>query len=411
MATASAVDPALNGTREVRNVLLLALCQGLAISAIAITVTVSALAGLQLAPAPGFVTLPYGIMATVTACATIPMSLFMGRVGRRGGFGLGSLMGATGARVVAMAVIRDDFVLYCAGHALMGLFQATAPYFRFAATEAVRPTLRERAIAWVLGGGLLAAVLGPQLGAASFDWWAPYLFASSFVAVACLAIGVAATSALLRLPPPPKATADTAPARPLGVIARQPVYVVGVINALAAYAVMAFIMSATSPAVVGCGFGVGDAASVIQWHLVGMFAPSFVTGHLMARLGLYPVMFTGAVLLLASTLIAASGLALWQFTTALICLGVGWNFVYVGGTALVTRAHTANERAKAQGLCELLVFGSVALVTMSSGGVLASLGWAGLNQAAVPLIVLAGAATAWLAVRGEASPVPATEVR
>ncbi len=396
-------NTSLSYPSQSRNVTLLALCQGLWLSVSGTSVTLSAVVGAQLADAPSLATVPYGLLNITTALCAAPASLLMGRFGRALGFALGAAAGVLGAALAAWAIMAGDFGLFCAGSVLLGVYQASTLYYRFAAGEAVPESARTQAISLVLAGGVAAAFVGPQLAARGRDLLAPYTFAGSFAMVAGLAALSLAAALTLRMPRPAVSQGDPA-GRPIGAILRQPVFRVAVLNAVAGFAVMAFVMTATPLAMLGCGFGVPDAAHVIQWHIFSMFAPSFVTGAIIGRFGPLRVMLVGNGLLLASAGVATSGLALWQFTTALVLLGVGWNFMYVGATALIAQASTPGERAKTQAASEFLTFCGVALATMLAGGVLASAGWQGVNVVTAPVLVLAGAAALRLFVRHRRRP-------
>jgi len=378
------------------NVVILALCQALYLSASSIQVALSGLVGAMLAPDKLLATLPFSLITVMTASTTIPASFVMARLGRRAGFVLGALIGGTGGAISSIAIFRQSFIAFCIGNALMGCFQAVAQYYRFAAADAAEPAFKSRAVSWVMAGGVAAALLGPGIAGFSKDLFAPITFAGSYLAIVVLA----ALSILLlsRLSiPRPAAPAPGQGGRKLAVIARQPAFIAAVANGVLGYATMVFVMSATPLAAVACGHSSDDAIGIIRMHLLGMFAPSFVTGSLIARFGVTRILLAGAGMLLASALAALSGLALYNFWAALALLGVGWNFLYVGGTTLLTSAYRPEERAKTQAANEFLTFGVVAVASFASGGVMARIGWNAINYATFPLLLIAAATTLWYA--------------
>src|SRR6266852_6116342 len=366
------------------NVVILALCQALYLSASSIQVALSGLVGAMLAPDKLLATLPFSLITVMTASTTIPASFVMARLGRRAGFVLGALIGGTGGAISSI------------GNALMGCFQAVAAESLLTTADAAEPAFKSRAVSWVMAGGVAAALLGPGIAGFSKDLFAPITFAGSYLAIVVLA----ALSILLlsRLSiPRPAAPAPGQGGRKLAVIARQPAFIAAVANGVLGYATMVFVMSATPLAAVACGHSSDDAIGIIRMHLIGMFAPSFVTGSLIARFGVTRILLAGAGMLLASAVAALSGLALYNFWAALALLGVGWNFLYVGGTTLLTAAYRPEERAKTQAANEFLTFGVVAVASFASGGVMARIGWNAINYATFPLLLIAAATTLWYA--------------
>jgi MFS family permease len=389
------------------NVVILALCQALYLSASSIQVALSGLVGAMLAPDRLLATLPFSLITVMTASTTIPASFLMARFGRRAGFILGALLGGSGGAISTIAIFRQDFVAFCVGNALMGCFQAVAQYYRFAAADAAQPTFKSRAVSWVMAGGVAAALLGPGIAGFSKDLFAPVTFAGSYLAIVVLAAVSILLLSLLSIPVP-AAAAGQGGGRPLAVIARQPAFVAAVANSVLGYASMVFVMAATPLAAVACGHSSGDAIGIIRMHLIGMFAPSFVTGSLIARFGVTRILLAGAGMLLASAATALSGLALVNFWAALALLGVGWNFLYVGGTTLLTSAYRPEERAKTQAANEFLTFGAVACASFASGGVMARFGWEAVNYAVLPLLSIAAATTLWYAaISRRRAPAPA----
>src|SRR6266852_5921619 len=378
------------------NVVILALCQALYLSASSIQVALSGLVGAMLAPDKLLATLPFSLITVMTASTTIPASFVMARLGRRAGFVLGALIGGTGGAISSIAIFRQSFIAFCIGNALMGCFQAVAQYYRFAAADAAEPAFKSRAVSWVMAGGVAAALLGPGIAGFSKDLFAPITFAGSYLAIVVLAALSILLLSRLSIPVPAAAAAGQG-GRKLAVIARQPALIAAVANGVLGYATMVFVMSATPLAAVACGHSSDDAIGIIRMHLLGMFAPSFVTGSLIARFGVTRILLAGAGMLLASAVAALSGLALYNFWAALALLGVGWNFLYVGGTTLLTSAYRPEERAKTQAANEFLTFGVVAVASFASGGVMARIGWSAINYATVPLLLAAAATTLWYA--------------
>lgn len=385
-------------TREARVVLALAVAQALFQTASVLIMTVGGLAGRLLAPDPVLATVPIACVALGTATATIPASLLMGRLGRRPGFVLGALLGVLGGGLAAWAIVIGSFGLLCVGTALVGAYQGFAQFYRFAAAEASSGAFRSRAISLVLAGGVVAAVAGPHLGAMTRDLFDPATYAGSFLVV--LVVSALAAVLLAATPLTAEAVGDGAdmPARPLGEIARQPRFIAAVVGAAVGAGVMVLVMTATPLSMVAHHHDVSGAAFVIQWHVLGMFVPSFFTGWLISRFGLTPMMLTGVVLLLIHVMIATTGVALAHFLSGLILLGVGWNFLYVGGSALLTETYWPSERAKVQALNDFLIVGVVAASSFSAGALLDGFGWRGLNLAAIPLLAAAALAVIGAAI-------------
>ncbi len=377
------------------NVLLLAACQALFTTSNAVVVTASALAGQQLAPGSGLATLPFSLQFVATMAVTFPASMLMKRLGRRVGFALGAGCGLTSGVLGCLAILGGRFGLFCLAGALYGGFVGFAQYYRFAAADAAAPALRPRAIAYVLAGGVVAALAGPELAKASNGLFAPVLFAGCYAAVAALALATLCVLALITIPRP-GAAERAASGRPLREIARQPGFVVALMGAMVAYGAMSLIMTATPLAVVACAHGFTDAAFVIQWHILGMFAPSFVTGRLIGGFGARRIMLVGCGLMLACVATSLSGVTVAQFWAALLLLGIGWNFLFVGATTLLTTSYEIAEKAKVQAVNDLLVFGTVALASLSSGALQHLLGWAAVNLAVVPPLLGALGALLWL---------------
>lgn len=390
--------------QQARTAFLLAICQACFLSASSIGVASSGLVGTGLAPAPVLATLPYSLIATTNACVTVPASFLMARLGRRVGFVLGALIGGLGGAISAWAIFRQSFILFCLGNALWGCFQATAQYYRFAAADAAEPDFRSRAVSYVLAGGVAAAVIGPEIATHSKDLFAPVLFAGSFLAISALAVCTILTLAFLDIPVPTRAERGRfRGGRPFSEIARQPIFVAAVANGIIGYAIMSFVMTASPIAAVGCGLTPGDAAGIIRFHLIGMFAPAFFTGRLVQRYGDTRIALTGTAMLVICGIVALLGTTKPHFWIALALLGFGWNFMFVAGTTMLTHAYRPDERAKVQGLNEFLIAGSAAAGSFASAGVYSGFGWDGLNLGVMPLLVVCAGITVWYAMTQRAA--------
>ena len=375
-----------------RNVVLLAVCHGLTGIGSTTMIVESALVGHMLASNKIFATVPLGLMHLAIMLTAFPASMLMQRLGRRAGFSIGAVAGFFGTALCAYAVIQGSFALFCAGTFVNGIYNGFATFYRFAAADGARPEWKSRAISYVLAGGVLAAILGPEMAKRTTELLPPYLFAGSFAALALTAVVAFVLIQFIRIPPA-RRDLSGGEARPLLEIARQPVFIVAVGGAMIAYGVMNFVMTVTPLAMVACGYGHGDSATVIQWHALAMFLPSFFTGDLIKRFGVTRVMGTGAGLMLVCLAVNLSGLDFFNFFVGLVLLGLGWNFLFVGGTTLVTEAYRPSERAKVQALNDLLVFGTVAITAMSSGAIHALAGWTWINLASAPFLCVALVAT------------------
>jgi MFS family permease len=378
-----------------RNALVLALCQGLFTAALSIDLTLTGLTGYQLAPDKSLATLPFAMITVAGAIVTLFASLLMQRIGRRWGFALGAAICAGGGLVSVWSVFHDDFWLFCLGTAAVGVFQAFAQYYRLAAADSVHGDAKAKAISTALAGGVIAAVLGPALAAWSKDLF-PVLFAGAYLMV--FVLGLASTLLLVafyRDIPSEHAEAGRPdlPARPLAVVMRQKISRAAIASNVIGGAVMMLVMTAAPLAAVGCGYGIDDGANIIQWHLVGMYAPSLFAGQLIARFGLPAILFAGMALCVGCGAVAMGSTSLFAFYTALFCLGVGWNFMFVGGSTLLAQSHRPAERARVQGVAEMIRYGVTAIATLAAGPLLEHYGWATLNLAIVPLVAIAALMT------------------
>lgn len=384
-----------------RNAVVLASAQALGGASPAIVISLGGIVGSQLVTDQTFATVPVSLMQLGLACGVIPAAMLMRRIGRRGGYLIGALVGILGASIAAGGAGGRLFWLFCLGTFLCGLYGAFVQSYRFAAADTASEDFRPRAISWVMFGGLAAAVIGPQSVYWTRDLTPTAPFAASFLAqgaLAFLAIGV-----ILLLRAPPVVETKAGGGRPLGEIMRQPKFIASVTAALVAYGLMSFVMTAAPLAMVGCGHSVGDAALGIQWHVLAMFGPSFFTGRLIARFGKGKVTAFGLLLTALAAIVGLSGLSVAHFWIVLILLGIGWNFGFIGATALVTDCYRPEERVKVQAANDFLVFGSVAIASFSAGGLLSAGGWASVNWLVFPPVAVALALVAWQGLQKRAA--------
>jgi MFS family permease len=382
-----------------RNILLLAFCQALLLCNGVTLIAVNGLAGLRLAPTPALATLTVTGYVIGTALTTLPASYFMRRYGRRNGFMFGGLLGILGGIISSAAVTIGSFWLLCLGTLFAGTYNAFGQQYRFAAADMATPDWKAKAISYTLAGGILGGFVGPAVGQWTRDLWATQ-FAATYAMLSVFAVIAMLIASRLRIPDMGAAGAMHG-GRPWAEIARQPAFVVAVLAAALGYGTMNLLMAATPLAMDICGLPFGDAAFVLQWHVIGMYAPSFFTGGLIRRFGVLNVLLVGAALLFACIGIALSGESLMHFWWALLLLGIGWNFLYIGGTTLLTETYRPEERAKVQGSNDFFVFGIQAVSSVSAGALILGSGWSTLNQLAIPGVALTALATTilWLARR------------
>jgi predicted MFS family arabinose efflux permease len=372
-----------------RNALVLALCQGLYICGISVDLTLTGITGYQLAPDKALATLPFALITVGAAIVTVLAAYILGRIGRRMGFAVGSLCGATGGLISVWAVFHADFWVFCAGTALIGAYQGFAQFFSIAAADSVAAPQKARAISTVLAGGVLAALAGPALAAVTSNVIPGVMFAGAYLLVAVLAlVATAVVLSLYRDVEPQGLPQDTAPPRPLRDIARQPIFGAGVATTMAAAAAMTLVMTAAPLAAVACSYSIEDGAHIIQWHLIGMFVPSFFSGRLVTRFGIWPMLSLGMALLVASAVTAITSQSLFAFYAALFLLGVGWNFMIVCGTTLFAQSYHPNERPKTQAFGGLLNNLAGSAAALSAGVALQNAGWSLLNVGTVPILLL-----------------------
>jgi predicted MFS family arabinose efflux permease len=394
---ASAATPITDDSRAKRNVAVLIAAQAILGAQMPMIMILSGLAGQMLAEDKALATLPLSMLVLMSMFAAPTISAIMGRHGRQIGFLLGALAGFVGASMQGYAIIIGSFELLVAGGAVTGIYMGAHGFYRFAAADTASPAFRPKAISWVLAGGLLSAVVGPELAKLTRDTLAPIPFAGAYVAAAALNLVGMILVLFLSIPKPPRRRAGESAGRPLWQIVKQPRVAVSMLCAMVSYALMNLVMTSTPLAVVACGFDPDDAAGVVQAHVLAMFAPSFFTGNLIARFGAPRIIALGLVVLAGCAVVALQGVELQQFYIALILLGVGWNFGFVSATAMLAEGHTEAERSKVQGFNDFLVFGLVAVASFSSGALMDRLGWEAVNLAMVPFLVLAGMALIVLA--------------
>lgn len=375
-------------------------------SQLAIQIILGGLAGARLASNASLATLPISVAVLTSMFAAPLASLFMGRFGRRAGFLLGALSGAIGGLLCAWSLLVNSFALLLAGAACFGTYQAFQGFYRFAAADTASDEFKPKAISWVLAGGLASAFIGPEVVRTSSDLLAPIPFAGAYLMVVVINVVGAAGLLWLRIPLPRTQSVHGESGRPLRAIFRQPTVIVAVLCAMVSYALMSLVMTSTPLAMSHTGLSIDQAADVVRYHVLAMFAPSFVTGYLIARFGHGTIIALGLALLAACGVIAVAGVELAHFYWALIALGIGWNFGFIGATSLLATAHTGAERAKVQGLNDFLVFGLVAFASFSSGALLSGFGWNAVQYAMIPALTIAAASLAWLAFTRKATSRP-----
>jgi len=383
-----------------KNVALLAGCQAMLLTNNVTLISLAALVGYALAENNMLATLPATAYVIGAALTTLPASFFMKRYGRQAGFRFGTVVGIVGAALCCVALWLHSFWLVCAGILVLGVYNAFGQYYRFAAADAASHDFKATAISLVLTGGLVGGMLGPELSKHTRDMFTvPFLGAYASLIVFCLFTLV--LLAFLRVPEPSTAERHER-GRPLKEIVAQPAFVVAVTGSALGYGVMNLLMTATPLAMGLSGHPYSSAAFVIQWHVIGMYAPSFFTGSLIRRFGVLRIMFIGMVLESLCVTIALSGMLVVNFWWALVSLGIGWNFLYVGGTTLLTECYQPSEKAKAQGMNDFLIFLTTATSSFSSGLLMSRDGWAMLNYVAIPVLLVIASAIVWLGLQRRA---------
>lgn len=371
-----------------KNIFFLAVCQALMLSSTSLTMTSSALVGMSIAPKSVYATLPLGICYLTVMMSLVPASLAMQRFGRKPVFYLGACSGFAGGVLAASGIYVGSFVLFCIGAIFQGVAMSTAQFYRFAAAELADESYRSRAISWVLAGGLVAAFLGPAIAFYTREISDLPLFTLSFGSIAVVSFGILVCLSFIRFSETVE-QATTKIKRPLRTIVLLPGFATAVICAMVAYGSMNLLMTATPLAMDQRGLSFEGTTMVIQWHIVGMFAPSFFTGNLIHRFGVLKIMVVGVFMLLIC--IISSNIAQDQtgFLVSLFCLGVGWNFLYIGGTTLLTQVYRPSEKGLVQGINDFVVFSMVATTALISGYLHHLLGWVTLNLIVLPALTFA----------------------
>jgi MFS family permease len=390
-----APPPPTNGVN--RNLLLLAFCQALFLTNNVTFIAINGLVGLQLAPWGWMATLPVTGYVVGAALSAMPVARLQARLGRQRSFQIGLVVAAASAASCALAVGIGSFWLLVASTVVAGFYSANGQLYRFAGIELAAPAFRERALSWVLAGGVLGAFLGPNLASATRGWFATP-FVGAYVALVGVALVGLVVMGFIRFPALPAPVAGAPAGRPITELARQPAFVVAVMAAALGYGVMNLLMAATPIAMQQCKHPFESAALVLEWHVLGMFVPSFFTGSLIKRFGALPVMAVGLLLNIVCVAVALSGVDLMQFLVALAALGVGWNFLYTGGSTLLTQTYRPEEKTRAQGFMDACVFWTMALSSISSGALITTQGWTLLNLGSLAPLALLGLALGWLGV-------------
>ena len=375
--------------------LLLTVCQALFLTNNVTFIAINGLVGLSLAPLGWMATLPVTGYVVGAALSAMPVARLQARIGRKRSFQVGLLVAALSAALCALAVSVGNFWLLVAATVFAGFYSANGALYRFAGPELVAPAFKERALSWVLAGGVAGAFIGPNLASATRTWLA-VPFAGAYLALVGVALLSLAVMSFIRFPTHLPPLPGAAVGRTLAELARQPSFVVAIIAAALGYGVMNLLMAATPIAMQQCKHPFESAALVLEWHVLGMFVPSFFTGNLIKRFGALPVMAVGAVLNFVCVAVALSGVDLMQFLVALFALGVGWNFLYTGGSTLLTQSYRPEEKNRAQGMMDTCVFWTMALSSFSSGALITTQGWTWLNVGSLLPITLVLSAVVWL---------------
>ncbi|WP_444455493.1 MFS transporter [Rhodobacter capsulatus] len=387
-----------------RNLIVLVAAQAFLGAQMSMIFTVGGLAGKSLASNPCLATLPLSLIVLGSVLTAQPMSSFMAVYGRRAGFILATAAGGIGAAISAHALAIGSFALFCLGSMLAGIYMSAQGFYRFAATDGIASEHQSKAISWVLAGGLAAAVLGPQLVKLTAQALV-VPFQATYLAIIAINLAGPLLFAFLRIPAPGRRAKGQAAGRTRAQLLRDPVILVAMVCGMVSYALMNLVMTSTPLAVVGCGHTTTNAADIVSAHVLAMYLPSFFTGHLIARFGREVIVGIGLFILAVAGAVALTGVNLEQFFIALMLLGLGWNFGFIGSTAMLASAHRPEERGTVQGMNDFVVFGGVFLASLSSGGLMncasgdAVAGWQAVNLAMLPFLTLAGAALIWLILR------------
>ena len=403
----SSTDHLPDDRRARRNVMVLVMAQAFLGAQMPMIFTIGGLAGQSLAANPCFATLPISLIVLGSMSSATPLSWIMQRYGRRTGFFVGACGGALGGIIGAIGLYLASFPIFLLGSFCTGIYMSAQGFYRFAAADTASDTFRPKAISYVMAGGLLSALIGPQLVKVTADAMVvPFL--GTYLAVIAVNVIGSMLFIMIDIPKPPVPSQDAPRGRSRMELLKTPRIAVAVICAMVSYALMNLVMTSTPLAVVGCGFDKSNAADVVSFHVLAMYIPSFFTGHLIARFGVEKIMAAGLVILAGAGAVALQGVDLANFFIALVLLGVGWNFGFIGATSMLAGAHAPHERGRMQGLNDLIVFGGVTVASLSSGGLMncsggtPQAGWAAVNLAMVPFLVLAGGSLIWLLTRPKA---------
>lgn len=384
--TGNAADASINDALAKRNVIVLAAAQAFAGAGAPICISLGGIVGhYLLGPDKALATLPVTAFVVGTAVATLPAGVLARKFGRRHGLMSGSLIGVFGGLVAAYAIFLGQFWLFCLGILFAGSTSAFVQQYRFAAADTASESFRPKAISWVMAGGILAGIVGPQTAAFTKDLFAPILFAGAFVGLSALAALSLLVLSFLKFPPIAQKEV-AAGGRPLLEIMSQGRFIVAVLCAVSSYAIMSFVMTAAPLAMIECGHSTSSAVLGIQWHVLAMFGPSFFTGSLIQRFGQERIVAVGLLLLASCAALALTGLELATFWGALILLGVGWNFGFIGATAMLTDTYRSEEKNRVQAVNDFIVFGFVAVASLSSGSILNAFGWETINMMVFPVV-------------------------
>jgi len=377
-----------------RNASVLAVAQALAGGNNTVIVATASIAGAMLAPDKGLATLPITAMVFGMWFGSLPLGFLARHYGRRFALQTGSAFGVVSGLISYAAVTHGSFALLLLGTFCGGVYAAAHMSYRFAAADTASEAFRPKVVSWVLAGGVFAGVIGPQLVIYTKDLLPPYIFAASYLGQSVCALLAALVLVLVKIPPLGKVRREHV--RPLARILRQPRFIVAAACGVASYMVMNLLMTSAPLAMVGCGHSVTDATLGIQWHVLAMYAPSFITGSLIARYGVERITAVGLALLTVTAVVGLAGVTVAHFWSGLILLGLGWNFAFIGATTMVTQCHRAEERNKVQAVNDFLIFGSMAVSSFSSGQLLAAFGWTAVNGVVFPTVLVAAALLAWL---------------
>jgi MFS family permease len=386
-----------------RNAMVLAVAQALAGGNNTVIVSTASIVGAVLAPDKGLATLPITAMVIGMWFGTLPVGWLARRFGRRFALQIGSVFGVLSGLISYSAVMDGQFWMLLIGTFCGGLYAAAHNSYRFAAADTASEAFRPKVVSWVLAGGVFAAVIGPQLVIFTKDLLSPHMFAASYLGQSACALIAAGVLMFVKIPPLPATRVENP--RPLAAIVRTPRFIVAVACGMASYAMMNMVMTSAPLAMIGCGHSVTDATLGIQWHVLAMYAPSFVTGSLISRFGVERITGIGLGLIALTAVVGLAGITVAHFWSALVLLGVGWNLAFIGATTMVTQCHRPHERNKVQAFNDFLIFGSMAVASFSSGQLLEYLGWQAINEVIFPTVLVAGAMLVWLALRKRAQPV------